>query len=56
MKLKVLATGSQGNCYILGTENEKIIIDLGINFEVLKKEVCFNFNTVLGVLLSHAHS
>ena len=56
MKLKILATGSSGNCYILGNENEKIIIDLGINFDILKKEICFNFKNVLGVLLSHAHS
>lgn len=32
MKLKVLGSGSSGNCYILESETEALIIEVGLPF------------------------
>lgn len=39
MKVKFisLASGSSGNCYYLGTENNGILIDAGIGIRTIKK-------------------
>lgn len=31
MKLKCLGTGSNGNCYLLSSENETLILDYGMS-------------------------
>ena len=33
MKLKCLGSGSSGNCYLLSTETETLILDCGIKKE-----------------------
>lgn len=39
MRLKVLGSGSSGNCYILENENEALIIEAGLPFMEVKKAV-----------------
>ncbi|WP_424493935.1 MBL fold metallo-hydrolase [Salinimicrobium sp. GXAS 041] len=56
MRLKVLGTGSHGNCYVFKPEKGKaLIIDCGINFKEVKKEISFNPALVCGALLDHSH-
>lgn len=56
MKLKVLGSSSSGNCYLIETnDNEKLILDAGVNFKVVQKELNFNFNGIEGVLITHEH-
>lgn len=56
MKLKVLATGSNGNCYILEADNgEKLILDLGIQFKEIVKAIDYDLKAVKGALVSHIH-
>lgn len=55
MQLKVLSSGSVGNCYLLENENECLIIDLGIRFRDIKKALGFNLNKVAGCIVSHEH-
>jgi len=57
MKLTVLGSNSSGNCYILGNDNECIIIEVGKNITLpkLKQALKFNVNKVKGVLISHLH-
>jgi phosphoribosyl 1,2-cyclic phosphodiesterase len=55
MRLKVLGTGSSGNCYILENNQESLIIEAGISFKEVKKELNFNFEKVKGLLVSHEH-
>ena len=55
MKLKVLSSGSSGNCYILENENEALIIEAGVHLNKVKQVLCFKINKVSGVLISHAH-
>ena len=55
MKLKVLGSGSSGNCYILENDNETLIIEAGLPFMEVKKELNFNVIKIVGVLASHTH-
>lgn len=56
MKLKVISTGSKGNCYILEGENSALVIDCGVPFRDIKRAVDFNTNKIAGVLISHSHN
>ena len=55
MKLKVLSSGSQGNCYILQSENEQLILDCGIGLKYIKAGLGFNISNVAGCLVTHHH-
>lgn len=55
MKLKVLGSSSNGNCYLIEANNEKLILDAGVNFKIVQKELKFNFNGIEGVLITHEH-
>lgn len=53
--IKIIATGSSGNCYLLITEKETLILELGINFKNIKKELDFNLSNVTGAIITHSH-
>lgn len=56
MKLKCLATGSSGNCYLLQTDNgETLILDCGISIKEIKKGLDWNIRGIKGVIISHTH-
>lgn len=56
MKLRVLASGSSGNCYVLEAENgDKLIIDLGIPYKEILRGLDFDLSSVKGALVSHVH-
>lgn len=55
LKLKTLATGSSGNCYLLSTETETLILDCGIPIMEIKKGLDFDLSKVVGVLCTHGH-
>lgn len=56
MKLKVLGSSSSGNCYLIeATKNERLILDAGVNFKDVQKELEFNFKGINGVLITHEH-
>ncbi len=55
MKLKVLGSSSQGNCYLLQNENETLIIECGISFKEIKIGLDFNLRNVVGCLITHEH-
>ena len=55
MKLKVLGSGSSGNCYILESETEALIIEAGLPFIEGKKALDFNVRKIVGVICSHEH-
>lgn len=56
MKLKVLDSGSSGNCYILENKTEALIIEAGISFKEVKIALDFNISKIVGVIASHIHS
>ena len=57
MKLTVLGSSSSGNCYILGNNDECIIIEVGKNITLpkIKQALNFNIGKVKGVIISHLH-
>lgn len=55
MILKCLGSGSSGNCYLLSTETETLILDCGIPIREIKKGLDWDISKVVGVLCTHAH-
>ncbi|MDR1810269.1 MAG: MBL fold metallo-hydrolase [Prevotella sp.] len=58
-KLLSLSSGSNGNCYYLGTSSYGILIDAGIGVRTIKKylrEYGVAIETIIGVLITHDHT
>jgi phosphoribosyl 1,2-cyclic phosphodiesterase len=56
MKLKVLGSGSSGNCYLLqSSEGETLIVECGVDIKEIKKALNFSFKNVVGCLVTHEH-
>lgn len=55
MKLKVLGSSSSGNCYILESDTEALIIEAGVPFKDVKVALGFNVRKIVGVVVSHHH-
>ena len=59
MKVKVIASGSKGNCTLIRTEKLNILIDIGINYQYLCSElekVNLIPKDINAVLITHIHS
>ena len=59
MKIKVLASGSKGNCSLIETASARFLIDIGITYQRLKKELekmNLNLDDIDSLLLTHAHN
>lgn len=56
MKLKVLGSGSSGNCYILESDTETLIIEAGVHFMEVKRALNFNVRKIKAVIVTHIHS
>jgi phosphoribosyl 1,2-cyclic phosphodiesterase len=56
MELIVLGSSSRGNCYILNSNTEALVIEAGVSLLEVKKAVGFNISKIRGVLVSHEHS
>lgn len=55
MKLKVIASGSSGNSYLMYNDTECLIIELGVKFGIIKQSLNFNLKNIVGALVSHEH-
>lgn len=55
MKLKCLGSGSSGNCYLLSTEKETLILDCGVPIMEIKKGLNFDLSKVVGCVVTHSH-
>lgn len=54
-KLKVLGSGSSGNCYILDCDGEQLLIELGISWKDIIRGLNYDLSKVIGCLVSHRH-
>lgn len=54
-KLRVLSSGSSGNCYILECGNEQLIIELGVSWKEILKGLNYDLSKVQACLVSHQH-
>ena len=55
MQIKVLASGSKGNCYWVSDGITPLLIECGIPFKALQKALDFNTFKIKGCLISHEH-
>lgn len=55
MILKVLGSGSSGNCYLLENDSECLVLEAGIDFKEVLKSLDFNISKVVGCLVTHEH-
>jgi phosphoribosyl 1,2-cyclic phosphodiesterase len=55
MKLKIIGTGSDGNCYALESDNEILLLDLGLSELEIKKGINFNISKIAGCIVTHHH-
>ena len=59
MKIKVIASGSKGNCSIILCDKTNFIIDMGISYLTLKRsleENSLSFSSFTGILITHNHN
>ena len=53
-----LSSGSSGNCYYLGNENQGLLIDAGISATAIRKylqEIGISMDSLMGVIVTHNH-
>ena len=53
--IKIIASGSAGNAYLVSDQNHKILIECGIDFTKLRQALNFKTPTLDAVLISHEH-
>lgn len=56
MDIKVIASGSAGNCYLITDSlGNKLLLECGITFSRLLKSVGFDLKSIQGCLVTHEH-
>lgn len=55
MNLKVINSNSKGNCYILETQTQSLILDCGVSLKEIQKALNFDLSKVCGCLVTHEH-
>ena len=55
MRLKVIGSGSSGNCYILESDTEALVVEAGVNPKFVKKELDYKVSKISGVIATHRH-
>lgn len=55
MKLRILGSSSSGNCYLLETEKETLIIECGVSDKEIIKALEYDISKIAGVIVTHSH-
>ena len=55
MKLTVIGSGSSGNCYLLDSGTQVLIVEAGCQFKEIKKALNFDITPIAGCIVSHRH-
>ena len=55
LTLKCLSSGSKGNCYLLNSETETLILDCGLPIREIKRGLNYDLKRVVGVCVTHVH-
>lgn len=55
MTLTILGSESAGNCYLLRTETETLIIEAGLRFSEVQQQMNYDMSSVVGCIASHEH-
>ena len=55
MDIKVLASGSSGNCYLVEDGKSRLLLDAGIRYSQILAGCDFNMDEIWGCLVTHIH-
>ncbi len=55
MHVTTLATGSTGNCYKIECQGSALLIECGIPYKQIQKELAFDLSDIQACLISHEH-
>lgn len=55
MELKVVSSGSIGNCYILNGKNSTLLIECGVKYQEIVKALDYDWFKVKACIVSHSH-
>lgn len=55
MEIKVLASGSSGNCYHISNDRNSILIECGLPWKQIQQGVNFRTSQLAGCLVTHEH-
>jgi phosphoribosyl 1,2-cyclic phosphodiesterase len=55
MEIKILASGSKGNCYKVSDGKTSLLIECGISIKEIKKRLDFKLSEIDGCLITHCH-
>lgn len=55
MNMKILATGSSGNAYVLEENNKLFLLDAGISLAEIKKGIKYKVSDLVATFVSHVH-
>lgn len=55
LDIKILATGSSGNCYVISDDVTKVMIECGIKYADIMRGVEYNMDGLETALISHHH-
>lgn len=53
--LKVIGSGSSGNCYVIECERQSLVLDLGLPWGEILAGVNYDIGNIVGCLVTHAH-
>ncbi|NFF59828.1 MBL fold metallo-hydrolase [Clostridium sp. K25] len=53
--IKVFASGSKGNCYLLQAEGESLLLECGIGWKKILSGLNYNLKDIKGCLITHEH-
>lgn len=56
MRVRIINSGSAGNCYVLESKSgKKLLLDIGVTTKEIMKANMFNVKDIVGVIVSHSH-
>lgn len=55
INIKTLATGSKGNCYHITDGHTPLLIEAGIRFKDIQRQLNFNISDISACLITHEH-
>jgi len=56
IEIRVLASGSTGNCYVLDDGQAPLLLEAGIRFPLIQQGLNFGVSGLAGCLVTHLHS
>lgn len=55
MQLKVVNTGSHGNCYVLESKGRNVLLDLGVRWKGVLTAIDYDLSAIDFALVTHSH-